>query len=110
MRNLALLTCVIDITYVSMTIAVRVHQARTDAGLSARELSKLAGVSNAYVTLLEGGRSAAPSQAIVARLAKVLGTTSDWLGSGIGVAPSPKLLAEAVARARKEHRGDPKAA
>lgn len=92
------------------SVAERVRTIRLRAGLSARELSELAGVSNAYVTLLESGRRSAPSHEIVSSIARVLGTTSDWLSQGIGPAPKASVTLAAIAKARRDHEPDPKAA
>lgn len=58
----------------SITVGDAVHLARTRRGLSARELSSLAGLSASYVTKLEGGELE-PSLRAFAKIARAAGMT-----------------------------------
>lgn len=66
----------------------RLYKIRTAAEIPARALGEAAGVSHAVVRHIETGHIVEPKGSIVANLAKLLGTTSDWLISGIGKAPT----------------------
>jgi transcriptional regulator with XRE-family HTH domain len=50
-----------------------VKELRATRGLSQRELAKLAGITNPYITLIETGQRKNPSLAVLKKLAKALG-------------------------------------
>ena len=102
------------------TLSDRLGRARSAvAGLSARELSSLAGLSNAVVTRLENENRSRPAAQTVGALARALGVELQWLLDGTGpcVAARPDLdpeqpddraaiaehIAAAVKRARDAH-------
>jgi transcriptional regulator with XRE-family HTH domain len=75
--------------------------------LSLRELAGLAGVSNAYPSLIESGQRENIGADILAKLAGVLGTTIDYLLTGAGGAPSQRRVRAAVKAARDRRDGTP---
>jgi len=52
-----------------------------------RELAERAGMSNAYVSLLEAGTWQTPTLLSLTKLAKALGVTRQWLVFGEGPEP-----------------------
>jgi transcriptional regulator with XRE-family HTH domain len=60
----------------------RLREARTRAGLSARKLDELAGITTGHTTLIESGRREAPSVETVRKLAGALNVSLDWLVNG----------------------------
>lgn len=60
----------------------RLRALRTHAGLSLRELGKRAQIDHAYVARMEAEKAPAPAYWTVARIARVLGTSSDALMQG----------------------------
>lgn len=85
-----------------MTFAERLKFARQLTGLSARRLAELAGVSPGYPGHLETGRRQNPPSAALSDIARVLGTTMDWLLNGVGAAPTEAGSKAAVAAAEAE--------
>jgi transcriptional regulator with XRE-family HTH domain len=71
------------------TLMGRVRLARIKRGWSKRELAERAGLSNAYVSLLEAGTWQTPTLVSLVKLAKALGVTREWLVFGEG--PDPVL-------------------
>ncbi len=67
-----------------MTLAERLKQARDAESLSQRGLAELAGLSNAYVHILESGSIKQPSAGKLKRLADALGVRPEWLAYGTG--------------------------
>ena len=65
--------------------------ARTRAGLSVRELERLTGVANGYLTKLETGFKANPSAEVLIKLADALELDTSELLAFIGVKPSSVL-------------------
>jgi transcriptional regulator with XRE-family HTH domain len=65
--------------------------ARTKAGLSVRELERLTGVANSYLTKLELNQKTNPSADVLQRLADVLELDASELLAYIGVKPSSSL-------------------
>jgi transcriptional regulator with XRE-family HTH domain len=70
-----------------MTLMGRIRLARLKRGWSKRELAERAGMSNAYVSLLEAGAWQTPTLASVNKLATALGVTQQWLVFGEGPVP-----------------------
>jgi transcriptional regulator with XRE-family HTH domain len=53
-------------------LSTMVKELRTKRGLSQRELAKLAGITDPYITLLETGQRKNPSLTVLKKLAKAL--------------------------------------
>jgi transcriptional regulator with XRE-family HTH domain len=88
-------------TLVMGTFSLRLRFARNLAGVSQRDLARVAGLgSEATVGFAESGHTKMPHGEAIAKLAQVLGTTSDWLILGIGHAPTAEGTAAAVAAAK----------
>ena len=64
------------------TLAERLTQKRTDAGLSMRQLSREASVDVGYISRLESGANVNLSFDIASRIASVLHVAVDWLLTG----------------------------
>jgi transcriptional regulator with XRE-family HTH domain len=90
----------------SETLAGRLKRTREMSGLSARSLSKLAGLSAAHVSLIEADRPNLEAQT-AAKLARVLGVTMEWLVNGTGDGPSAAAVAAAVHLAQSTPSSDP---
>jgi transcriptional regulator with XRE-family HTH domain len=60
----------------------RLWAARTEAGMSARELARQAGCTGQYIGLAESGGVASPGIDMVRRLAAALKVDADWLAFG----------------------------
>lgn len=84
-----------------MTLALRLGHLRGLAGLSARSLSVLAGISPTHVSLIEAGRVSSPESHTSAALASVLGCSLDWLIAGKGKPPTEESVRAAVKRAKR---------
>lgn len=100
-----LTTTVTMVTTVTMDLAARLRACRTMVpGLSARELGALADLPSPTVSNIERADPARPNEKIAARtllaLARVLGTTVEYLVDGEGETPDPAEVNAAVARAR----------
>lgn len=68
------------------TLASRVHQARTTAGLGLEELAQAVrhrypgvALTRQTLTLIEDGAIANPKSLVIAGIADACGVTSDWL-------------------------------
>lgn len=83
----------------STTYRKRLRAVREAAGLSTRELSRLAGVPPVTVSQIELGRYRRPTFEAVAECARILGCSLSWLAWGCGDAPSPATSAYAIDRA-----------
>lgn len=59
----------------------RIKRARLRAGFSARKLSRLAGLADGHVAMIERGHVDG-SVVTIGRLARVLGVSIDWLVFG----------------------------
>lgn len=69
-------------------------------GLSARELSRVAGLSPPVVANLERDDGKGCEARTLVSIASVLGTTAEYLLDGEGESPCPAAVNEAYARAR----------
>ncbi|MBX3261083.1 MAG: helix-turn-helix transcriptional regulator [Labilithrix sp.] len=77
----------------------RIKELRLEAGISARALSRLSGLASAgHVASIEGGSGARPET--LSAIARVLGTSLDWLVDGKGSRPTARAVRAAVERAR----------
>lgn len=82
------------------TIAERLTWARKEAGVSQRQLAKLAGVSSAYVSSVERGLFGLGSRRGL-KLAETLGVDPSWLLLGTGKEPTPRKIRRAAREAEK---------
>ena len=82
------------------TLSERLAHGRRTVGLSASELSALAGLSSAAVTRLENENRPRPSASTIAALSAVLGCTFAWLLDGTGEEPMAEAMRLSVAEAR----------
>jgi transcriptional regulator with XRE-family HTH domain len=89
------------VTRFSKEAVKRLAKARKAAGLSARQLSTLAGLAENVCAIIERGRVKNPSFAVVSQLAHVLGLSLDWLGNGLGPEPTKASILAAVEAAQK---------
>ena len=79
----------------------RIRRLRESVGMSARELSRLAGLpSHTHVAWIESAPKGAMKVRTAVAIAGVLGCSLDWLLIGRGKAPSSRAVRAAVARAR----------
>lgn len=83
-----------------MLMRERVTWARQRAQISARQLSRLAGLTSAHVSHIERGMMT-PGTSVVTSLAEVLGCSLDWLVSGHGEPPTDERIAASVQAARE---------
>lgn len=85
----------------AMSVSTRLKYARELGEISARDLSRLAGLpSEGHVSSLEtSGHS--PTVDTLSKIATVLGLSLDWLGRGEGTAPTAEQVTRAIKRARK---------
>lgn len=82
-------------------LAARLRRARELGGVSARELSRLAGLpSESHVGTLEAASDPNPSANTVTAICRVLGITADYLLTGSGPAPSGRRIRTALDAAR----------
>lgn len=86
---------------ISRETARRLTRARKLAGLSSRQLSGLAGVSDGFAAQIERGEAKAPAFGVIASFADVLGVSLDWLAHGTGEPPTTEQIKAAVERARR---------
>lgn len=83
-------------------VGSRIRQLREVAGLSARSLSRLAGLrSPGHVASLESGTFSTARPPTLVAIADVLGASLDWLIHGRGKPPTAKEVRAAVERARE---------
>lgn len=84
-------------------VSERIRQLRDLAGISARELSRLAQLPSAtHVALIEANDGGAVTTHTALALARVLGCSLDWLIDGSGKAPSERAVRTAVEEARQK--------
>ena len=84
----------------------RIDQLRLAAGVSRRELCRLAGLNATFLARARTDLRSVPRADLVVAIAKVLGATTDWLVAGHGTAPSAAAVRAAVAAARAAHVAD----
>lgn len=91
-------------TVVLMTTAVgeRIARLRELTGLSQRDMSELAGLTEQHVRLLEIGERRSPSVETIVRLAHAYDTSLEWLATGDGDEPDPARVHVATAARRAE--------
>lgn len=87
------------------TLGERLRFVRGLAGIGSRELGRLAGVSEGYVSNIESGdRPRVPVDAL-SRMARVLGASLDFLVDGVGEPPSEGEARAAAAAAQVTAQG-----
>lgn len=87
-------------------VGARIRQLRQIAGVSARELSRLALLPGAcHVSLIEsaGAKSDRLRASTAIAVARVLGCSLDWLLMGVGKPPRDRVVRAAVERARARY-------
>ena len=87
-------------------VAERIRQTRLLAGISARELARLAGLQPSHASLIESGTVANVRVDTLAALARALGCSLDWLVNGDGDAPTEEMVRGAVLIARGARTAD----
>lgn len=84
------------------TLGERVAWARSVVNLAGAELERLAGIGETNIHFIENPAYARiPGGDNLLKIARVLGTTTDWLLDGSGKAPTVEQIAVAVVRARE---------
>jgi transcriptional regulator with XRE-family HTH domain len=86
----------------SDSIGSRLHWARELTGLSGRQLAARAGLHPTHVGLIESGERPKPSGGTVAKLARALGVSMEWLQTGEGNVPDADAL-RAIVPANDTH-------
>lgn len=87
-------------------LAARLTTTRELAGdLSSRELGALAGLAETYPSLIEQNHRKQVGADVVAKIAGVLGVSTDFLILGTGDEPTAELVRAAVATARAKAGG-----
>lgn len=82
-------------------LAARLTETRELAGdLSSRELGALAGLAETYPSLIEGSHRKQVGADVIAKIAAVLGCSTDFLILGTGDPPTAEGVKAAVAAAR----------
>lgn len=82
-------------------LSERLRRAREAAGISCRELDRLAGITPGHSWSLERGARATPTSATASALARALGVSLDWLIDGQGAEPTVEQITAAVTTARE---------
>lgn len=92
-----------------MTSGQRLRAAREAAGISAKELDRLAGITEGHSSTIEKSETGNAESKTLDRVAAVLGLSLDYLIRGDGKPPSALEIqkALAVARYRYEHDHEP---
>jgi transcriptional regulator with XRE-family HTH domain len=80
------------------TLAMRLKWARESAGISRRQLCKLAKLSTAHVAFIERGELKNPRVPTVAELAQALGVSLPWLLLGQKPCPDAATIRDHVQR------------
>lgn len=78
----------------------RLKETRELGGISSRELGSLAGTSETYPSLIESGERKQVGADAVAKFARVLGVTTDFLILGVGKPPTKKQVIAAITAAK----------
>lgn len=85
----------------------RLRKLRTVGRVSGRKLARLVGWNETSLAAAEAGGGSMSAERVLA-LAKVLGTTVEWLVSGEGSAPTEAAVLAAVARAESLRQPKPR--
>lgn len=83
-----------------ISIHARLRELRELSGLSARALSKAAGLNERHVAMIEDGTVKDPASSTIEALAVTCGASVDWLIAGRGKPPSKAAVARAIDKAR----------
>ena len=83
-------------------IGRRLGRVRGLAGLSARELDRLAGIAEGHTSLLESIVGDVKATTL-AKIARVLGVSIDWFVNGTGAMPTRESLVSAIETARRAY-------
>lgn len=81
------------------TLASRLQTLREYSGMSARVLSELAGLQPTHFALIESGERPHPAAETMVHVARILGTTVEWLVTGEGRAPTEREVRAAAGAA-----------
>jgi transcriptional regulator with XRE-family HTH domain len=83
------------------TLASRLAALRVCARLTPAELARLTGLKNpSHIGMIERGERSEIAGTTAVELARVLGTSAEFLVAGRGQLPTPEEIVAAVARAR----------
>lgn len=83
-----------------MSLSLRLRRARELAGISARELDRLARLTEGHTSLIESGERSNVEARTATALATTLGLSLDWLITGKGRDPIEADIRTAIERAR----------
>jgi len=81
-------------------IGKRLQAVRERVGVPARELDRLADITEGHTSLIETGVVARVTVDTVSKLARALGVTTDWLIDGAGKEPSDRAIRLGLESAR----------
>lgn len=81
-------------------MGARVRELRLIAGITTRELDRLAGLVQGHASAIETGTRTNVESRTAIGLSNALGASLDWLLKGEGKAPSPSAVRRAVAAAK----------
>ncbi len=89
-----------------MGLGGRIESLRRSAGLSARELDALAGLQPGHARHIERGKITPDGVGArpIAAIARVLGSSIDWLYTGAGRPPGERTVKVAIEEAREAFR------
>lgn len=85
----------------SETLGDRLLYARSSAGISSRELDRLAGTVEGHASMIERGDRPRVEVDTADKLARALGLSLDWLVRGTGRKPARRRLVAAIRCARR---------
>lgn len=86
------------------TLRARLRSARKLAGISAKQLDRLAGLGAGHTNMIESGTRVDIEGGTLAKLCKALGVSLDWLLLGGGKAPTVNSVRSAIALASSPNR------
>lgn len=81
-------------------VGERLRRLRERAGISARELDKLAGTAVGLAAMLEKGTRDGSRTDTLVKYARALGATFEYLAMGIGKPPTAGAVSSAIALAK----------
>lgn len=85
------------------SLGARLRVARELAGISARELDRLARKrSDGLAAMIERGTKPNPEASTAGEYARTLGVSLDWLVNGIGAGPSTRRVRAAIEAAKAQ--------
>ena len=89
---------------VTMTLTDRLKHCRELAGLSNRELDRLAQMTESHSSMLEKSERPNPKLSTLERICSVFGCSIDWLAKGEGQGPTDAEILSAVDAARSRQK------